>query len=279
MTGPRSEPGDWDHLWSPIMTDLDIAIAAAREGGAILFEAFGRSIDADYKGRFDPVTEVDRTAERAIVATLASERPDDAIVAEEGGGDDHDGRHWLIDPLDGTVNFIRGIPQISVSIALWDGSEPLIGVVFDPLRDEVFTASAGAGTQLNGVATSVAATDALERAIVATGFPYDHGDHASAYAGALGAVLEHVNGIRRFGSAALDLAWVAAGRYDAYWELGLAPWDQAAGIVLVREAGGTVTDPFGAPSVPETPMVLSSNGILHQSLVDILAPLVPEHRR
>lgn len=261
------------------MTDLDVAVAAARAGGTILRDAFGTTVDADYKGRFDPVTEVDHVAERAIVQVVAFERPDDAIVAEEAGGDESDGRHWLIDPLDGTVNFISGIPQISVSVALWDGAEPLVGVVFDPLRDELFTASTGAGAWLNGEVMAVTPTAALERAIVATGFPYDHGDHAAAYAAALGGVLEQVNGIRRFGSAALDLAWVAAGRYDAYWELGLAPWDQAAGIVLVREAGGRVTDPFGTPSVPTTPMVLSSNGHLHQALVDTLTPLVPDHRR
>lgn len=261
------------------MNDLALAIAAAQAGGAILAEAFGRDVDADYKGRFDPVTAVDRTAERAIVRMIAMERPDDAIIAEEGGGDEFAGRHWLIDPLDGTVNFIRGIPQISVSIALWHGADPLVGVVFDPLRQELFTAAAGAGTQLNGSTITVTETETLERAVVATGFPYDHGEHAAAYAAALGAVLEQVNGIRRFGSAALDLAWVAAGRYDAYWELGLAPWDQAAGILLVRESGGVVTDPFGTPSIPVTSMVLASNGALHATLADIIAPLVPPHRR
>jgi myo-inositol-1(or 4)-monophosphatase len=262
-----------------LMSDLDVAIAAARAGGAVLLEGFGRAIDADYKGRFDPVTEIDRAAERAIVQLVARERPDDAIVAEESGGDEYGGRHWLIDPLDGTVNFIHGIPHISVSVALWEGSRAVVGVVFDPLRDELFTAAAGIGAQLNGAAIGVTATDSLERAVVATGFPYDHGDHAAAYAGVLAAVLEQVNGIRRFGSAALDLAWVAAGRYDGYWELGVAPWDQAAGIVLVREAGGLVTDPFGSPSVPATQMVLASNGVLHGPLVDIVSPRVPEHLR
>jgi myo-inositol-1(or 4)-monophosphatase len=259
--------------------DLEVATAAARAGGAILREAFGRAVDADYKGRFDPVTAVDRAAERAIVQLVAHERPDDAIVAEEAGGDEYAGRHWLIDPLDGTVNFIRGIPQISVSIALWEGVDPLVGVVLDPLRDELFTAAAGQGARLGGSVIAVTGTDTLERAVVATGFPYDHGEHAAEYVTALGAVLAKVNGIRRFGSAALDLAWVAAGRYDAYFELGVAPWDQAAGIVLVREAGGMVTDPFGTPSVPVTSMVLASNSILHQSLADIIAPLVPAHRR
>ena len=261
------------------MSDLDLAIAAAQAGGSIIADAFGRTVDADYKGRFDPVTKVDHASEEAIVEIIRGARPDDAIVAEEGGGLESPGRHWLIDPLDGTVNFVHGIPQISVSIALWEGSNPILGVVYDPLRDELFTAATGKGARLNGEPMSVSSTTNLERAVVATGFPYDHGDHAQEYAAALAAVLETVNGIRRFGSAALDLAWVAAGRFDAFWEMGVAPWDQAAGMIVVREAGGRVTDPFGAESVPWTVLVLASNGKLHQPLADRIAPLVPAHRR
>ncbi len=261
------------------MNDLEIAVEAARTGGAIIGDAFGQAIHADYKGRFDPVTTVDHASEEAIVDIITGARPDDGIVAEEAGGLESSGRYWIIDPLDATVNFIHGIPQIAVSIALWDGKNPMLGVIYDPLRDELFTAATGAGAHLNGERMSVSGTTELERAVVATGFPYDHGDHAEEYAAALAAVLETVNGIRRFGSAALDLAWVAAGRFDAYWEMAIAPWDQAAGIIAVREAGGRVTDPFGAESVPWTKLVLASNGALHEALGSRVAPLVPAHRR
>lgn len=261
------------------MHDLEIAVEAARAGGAIIGDAFGHDVHADYKGRFDPVTEVDHAAEESIVHIIGRARPDDDIVAEEAGGVESSGRHWIIDPLDATVNFIHGIPQIAVSIALWEGRTPVLGVIYDPLRDELFTAATGGGAHLNGERMRVSGTTELERAVVATGFPYDHGDHAEEYAAALAAVLETVNGIRRFGSAALDLAWVAAGRFDAYWEMAIAPWDQAAGIIAVREAGGRVTDPFGAESVPWTKLVLASNGALHEALASRVAPLVPPHRR
>ncbi len=266
-------------LYPRIVHDLEIAVEAARAGGAIVGDAFGHAIDADYKGRFDPVTKVDHASEQVIVSIIGRARPDDDIVAEEAGGVESSGRHWIIDPLDGTVNFIHGIPQIAVSVALWEGLAPVLGVVYDPLRDEMFTAATGAGAHLNGEQMRVSDTTELERAVVATGFPYDHGDHAEEYAAALAAVLEIVNGIRRFGAAALDLAWVAAGRIDAYWEMGIAPWDQAAGIIAVREAGGRVTDPFGNDSVPWTKLVLASNGALHEALASTVGPLVPAHRR
>jgi myo-inositol-1(or 4)-monophosphatase len=261
------------------MNDLDLALAAARVGGAIISEAFGGSYHAEYKGRHDPVTEVDHASEEAIIELIRTERPDDAIVAEESGGLESSGRYWIIDPLDGTVNFIHGIPQIAVSVGLWEGTTPLSGVVLDPLRDETFTAETGKGARLNGADIRVSPTEELDRAVVATGFPYDHADHAPEYSAALGAVLESVNGIRRFGSAALDLAWVAAGRFDAFWELGVSPWDQAAGILLVREAGGRVTDPFGNDSLPGTRLVMATNGTLHDALAAKVAPMVPDRLR
>ncbi len=261
------------------MDDLEVAVAAARAGGDIVAQGFGSAYAADFKRRFDPVTEIDHASEAAVTAIVARERPDDVIVAEEAGGSMGVGRSWLIDPLDGTVNFVHGIPQVSVSVALWADGEPLAGVVYDPLRDECFAAERGAGTTVNGGPVAVSSTDRLDRAIVATGFPYDHGDYAEEYATVLGSVLEVVNGIRRFGSAALDLAWVAVGRYDGYWELGVAPWDQAAGIILVREAGGRVTDVAGRPSVPGTPTVLASNGILHDALAARIQLTLPARLR
>jgi myo-inositol-1(or 4)-monophosphatase len=196
-------------------------------------------------------------------------------MAEESGGMTHDGRHWIVDPLDGTVNFIHGIPQVSVSIALYEGDRGRVGVVYDPLRDEIFTAARGEGARLNGHVISVSATAELERSVVATGFPYDHDVKADELAAVLREVLRHVNGIRRFGSAALDLAWVAAGRLDAYWELGIAPWDGAAGEILVREAGGVVTDPLGRVSTPMMGLVVASNGHLHETLRTIIESWMP----
>jgi len=257
------------------MDDLHVAIAAAKVGGKIVAEHFGLSPDPEYKGRFDPVTAVDRAAETAVLEVIDEHRPSDEVMAEESGGTVHAGRHWIVDPLDGTVNFVHGIPQVSVSVALYEGTKGLVGVVYDPLRDELFSAADGEGARLNGHVISVSETRELERAVVATGFPYDHDERADELAIVVREVLRHVNGIRRFGSAALDLAWVAAGRFDAYWELGIAPWDGAAGEIIVREAGGTVTDPLGRDSTPMMGQVVASNGHLHGELRTIIESWMP----
>ena len=261
------------------MEDLDIAVAAARAGGAIVRDGFDRGVTPQYKRQFDPVTETDQSSEAVVLSVIAEHRANDAVLAEESGGTIPDGRLWIVDPLDGTVNFVHGIPQIAVSVALWDGDRPLVGVIYDPLRDECFTAAAGQGAYLNQRPLRVSPVENLDRSVIATGFPYDHGDYADEYSLVVGAVLASVNGIRRFGSAALDLAWVAAGRYEAYWELGLAPWDQAAGILIVREAGGRVTDLDGTNSVPTTPLVLASNGLVHDGLQRVIEPLLPDRLR
>lgn len=261
------------------MNDLDIAVAAARAGGAIVSEAFDRGVKPTYKRRFDPVTETDHASEAAVLSVIAEHRPDDAILAEESGTTAAAERLWIVDPLDGTVNFVHAIPQIAVSVALWRGDTPLVGVIYDPLRDECFTAAAGQGAHLNHRPIRVSSVENLDRSVIATGFPYDHGDYADEYTRVVGAVLASVNGIRRFGAAALDLAWVAAGRYEGYWELGIAPWDQAAGILIVREAGGNVTDFSGLDSVPATPLVLAGNMPIHEGLRRIIEPLLPERLR
>jgi myo-inositol-1(or 4)-monophosphatase len=260
------------------MDDLELALAAARVGAAIVADAFGSGAVAEMKGRNDPVTAVDRASERAIVDLIRSHRPDDGFLAEEGGGAVADGRHWIIDPLDGTVNFVHSIPQVSVSVALYDGSSPLIGVIEDPLRGEVFVAAAGRGATLDGMPLQVS-TATLAGSIVATGFPYDHDRYAEGYAQVLGAVLARVGGLRRLGSAALDLAWTAAGRYEGYWELGVAPWDQAAGTLIVREAGGIVTDPWGVPATASTRLIVAANAAIHADLAAIVRAHLPEHLR
>jgi len=261
------------------MDDIELAIAAAEAGAAMLADRFGSIFHTDMKRRFDPVTEVDEASERAILGMIRSHRPEDAVLAEESGASSGGDRRWIVDPLDGTVNFVHGIPHIAVSVALYEGDDPRVGVIVDPLRGERFVAAPGWGAMLNGRSIQVSAVPTLEGSVIATGFPYDHGDHAPDYAATLGAVLEQVNGIRRFGSAALDLAWVAAGRYEGYFELGIAPWDQAAGIVLVREAGGEVSDVDGTPSVPGTPMVVASNGLVHEALRSTVAAALPAHLR
>ncbi|MGB5379702.1 MAG: inositol monophosphatase family protein [Acidimicrobiia bacterium] len=261
------------------MDDLEIAVAAARAGGGIVRDGFDRGVTAQYKRQFDPVTATDHSSEAVVLSIIAEHRPNDEILAEESGGSIPEGRLWIVDPLDGTVNFVHGIPQISVSVALWEGDRPLVGVIYDPLRDECFSAAAGRGAHLNNHPINVSPVERLDRSVVATGFPYDHGDYADEYALVVGAVLGSVNGIRRFGSAALDLAWVAAGRYEGYWELGLAPWDQAAGILIVREAGGRVTDLSGIDSVLMTKLVLATNGVVHDGLQGIIEPLLPERLR
>ena len=257
------------------MDDLHVAITAAQAAAEIISEYFGTPPDPEYKGKFDPVTAVDRAAEEAILAIIGDARPDDEVLAEERGGTTHPGRHWIVDPLDGTVNFVHSIPHVSVSIALYDGNRGLVGVVYDPLRDELFTATDGGGARLNGHVISVSGVTDINRSIVATGFPYDHDVKAESLSIVVREMLREVNGIRRMGSAALDLAWVAAGRYDGYWELGTAPWDVAAGLVLVREAGGIVTDPFGRAATPTTELVVSSNGHLHERLRSIVEAWMP----
>lgn len=261
------------------MDDLSVAVEAARAGAAIIKEQFGSRPDTEYKGQFDPVTTVDRAAENAILSVLARHRPNDPVMAEEAGGTLLTGRHWIVDPLDGTVNFIHSIPQVAVSVACYDGETGLAGVVHDAIRDEVFTAAAGQGAHCNGEPISVAPTATIKRAIVATGFPYDHDLHADALSVVVREVLRQVNGVRRFGSAALDLAWVAAGRFDAYWEFGIAPWDIAAGMLLVREAGGCVTDPSGGDADPGNSLIIASNGVLHDQIRTIIEQFHPSDLR
>ena len=164
------------------MDDLEVAVAAARAGGAIVRDGFARSVIPEYKRQFDPVTATDHSSEAAVLSVITERRPDDAILAEESGGIIPDGRLWIVDPLDGTVNFVHGIPQISVSVALWEGDRPLAGVIYDPLRDECFSASADGGAYLNQRPIKVSPVESLERSVAATGFPYDHGDYADEYA-------------------------------------------------------------------------------------------------
>lgn len=258
------------------MDDLAVARTAARAAASVISDRFLRIGDPHMKGRLDPVTEADREAERAIVAVIGEHRPEDGILAEEGAdAPGSSGRRWVIDPLDGTVNFVHGVPLVAVSIALEDEAGALVGVVLDVFRDEEYTAVRGNGAAVNGSAISVSATSRMVRAMFSTGFAYDSYEHGSSYAAALAAVMAEAQAVRRLGSAALDLAWVARGRYEGHWEFGLKPWDLAAGALLVTEAGGTVTDSYGGRARPED--VVATNGILHEPLRRIVAAHRPAH--
>jgi myo-inositol-1(or 4)-monophosphatase len=214
----------------------------------------------------DPVSDADRAAESVVRELLEAERPDDGLLAEEGSrADTESGRRWVVDPLDGTVNYLYGFPAWCVSVALQDEAGSAVGVVHDPLRGETFRAVRGGGCELNGSAVRVLESDDLSRALIATGFAYDP-ERRAAQAEVVRRVLPRVRDIRRAGAAALDLSWVAAGRVDGYWERGGHPWDWAAGRLLVEEAGGAVAELPGEPAG----LVAASPALL-PALADLVA--------
>lgn len=259
-------------------SDLEVAVDAARTGAAIVFAALGSVVGTRFKGDANPVTDVDNQAEEAIIGLLRRFRPHDAILAEESGGTGwEEGRVWIIDPLDGTVNFIHGIPHVSVSVALWVDGQPAVGVIEDVTRHEEFIAQQGEGSEIEAAPINVSEERVLKNAMIATGFPYDRNLHGEAYAENLGHVLTRVQGIRRLGSAALDLAWVACGRYDGYWEFGISPWDTGAGVLMITEAGGMVTNHLGKPYRLDDSGIVASNGGIHHDLVAAVGLAIPEH--
>jgi myo-inositol-1(or 4)-monophosphatase len=258
------------------MDDLAVAREAAGAGAAVVRRWYRRIERADFKGATNPVTEADRQAEAAIVEVIGAHRSGDEIVAEEGSAiTTGSGRRWLIDPLDGTVNYLHGFPQCAVSVALHVDEMPSVGVILDVFRNEEFSARLGKGAKLNGRPISVSSTADLGEALVATGFAYDRQQKARSYTDLVADVLSKVQGIRRLGAAAIDLAWVACGRLDGHWEFGLAPWDIAAGLLLVAEAGGKVTDSYGAPARPQD--IIATNGLIHEPLLAIVAEARPPH--
>ena len=260
---------------------LNIAVRAARRAGEIIVRSMARldSIAVDTKGRNDFVTDVDRAAEAEIIAIIRKHYPSHAILAEESGRTGESETEWIIDPLDGTTNFVHGFPVFSVSIACQQRGRLEHAVIFDPLRQEIFTASRGAGAHLENRRIRVSKQRTLEGSLVATGFPYRaNQQHLDAYLGMLRAVMLNTAGIRRPGSAALDLAYVAAGRVDAFWELGLAPWDTAAGTLLVQEAGGRIGTLSGG-EYRQQGHVVAGTPKVYAELLEVLAPhLTPELR-
>jgi len=255
---------------------LKVAIEIAREAGAVLREGFARPKNITYKGEVDLVTESDRRSEELVVSRLQKYFPDHGIVAEEGGGAAPRTKYcWHVDPLDGTTNFAHGYPCFAVSIGLAEDDKPIVGVVFNPVADELFTAVRGEGAFLNQKRIRVSRVEKLAQSLVATGFP-THLRKKSANMEYYWQFTLRTHGVRRDGSAALDLCSVASGRFDAYWEFGLNSWDTAAGVLLVEEAGGMVTDLAGQPYRLGGPSLISSNGGIHRELQQVAAGIA-EH--
>ncbi len=254
----------------------DIAVQAAQAAGALLARAAreGGASRVDHKGAVDLVTELDLAAEASIRESLAARTPQIPVLAEEGGGAWQATTRWIVDPLDGTTNFVHGIPHFAVSIALEHDGELVAGCVLDVMRQECWAAARGLGTTCNGLRVHASSCTALSSSVVATGFPYDRQQRASEYLRLVDAIMRRAQGLRRAGAAALDLAWLAGGRLDAFWEPGLAPWDIAAGLLLVTEAGGRVSAVDGAPVGLSVPWLLASNGHVHDEMVQTLAPLL-----
>jgi myo-inositol-1(or 4)-monophosphatase len=253
--------------------ELTIAIATAREAGQILREKFGNVRNIQYKGLVDPVTEADKAAEALIAERLLAAFPNDRLLAEEGSGaGENTGseRLWIVDPLDGTVNFMHGYPMFAVSIALRVGDQTEVGVVYDPLRDELFAAQRGYGATLNGEPIHVSETSELLRSMLVTGFAYDVEWRAENLA-YFERFTDATQAVRRDGSAALDLAYVAAGRYDGYWERGIVAWDVAAAALMLTESGGIVLGYAGVPFYPFAREIVASNGHIHRAMLDIIA--------
>lgn len=252
---------------------LKVAIEIAREAGTVLREGFERPKTITYKGEVDLVTESDRRSEELVVARLRKHFPDHGIFAEEGGRAAAQTQYcWHVDPLDGTTNFAHGYPCFAVSIGLVEKDRPIVGVVFNPFANEMFTTARGQGAFLNGKQIRVSPVEKLASSLVATGFP-THLRKKSSNMEYYWQFTLRTHGVRRDGSAALDLCSVACGRFDGYWEFGLSSWDTAAGVLLVEEAGGTVSDLAGQPYRLGGPSLIASNGRIHREMQELAASI------
>ena len=254
---------------------LNVAVMAARSGGNSLVRNMNKldKMKVEQKGRNDFVSEADHAAERAVINTIHKHYPDHAIRAEESGDIGESDHVWIIDPLDGTTNYLHRFPVFCVSVGLVIKGRVEHGVVYDPLRQELFTASRGQGAQLDGRRIRVSGLTDLSRALIGTGFPYrSSNEELDPYMNMLVNAIKHTAGIRRPGAAALDLAYVAAGRLDAFWETGLQPWDLAAGALIIREAGGIVSALDGSENYLDTGHVLCGTPKIYSSLAKLFAP-------
>jgi myo-inositol-1(or 4)-monophosphatase len=254
---------------------LNFAISVARDAGNILVDKLGRALRVSNKGAIDLVTEADLASEKLIIERIRSHYPRHAILAEESGASNNNSDDsaaewkWIIDPLDGTTNYAHGYPCFCVSIGVERAGKLELGVVYDPMRNEMFAAERGGGATLNDRPMRVSDVEELSHAMVCTGFPYDVRERPD-FARDFSNFTMHAQAVRRDGSAALDLAYVACGRFDGFWEDGLKPWDIAAGVLLIAEAGGSVTDFQGGALDIYSPRVLVSNGLVHQSMMQVI---------
>ncbi|MFB3924601.1 MAG: inositol monophosphatase family protein [Syntrophales bacterium] len=245
----------------------DFAVLIAREAGRFLKQRLNHKHTIDYKGEINIVTEEDKMSEEIIISRIRKNFPSHGILAEESEEIGGSGYRWIIDPLDGTTNYAHGYPVFCVSIALEREGKVVLGVIFNPVLDEIFVAEDGKGAFLNKRRIRVSTTADLSLGLLATGFPYDIRENRDNNLNYFVGLATRVQAIRRAGSAALDLAYTACGRFDAFWELKLRPWDTAAGCLLVKEAGGVVTDLFGRPFLLDSPHILASNGKMHDRLI------------
>jgi myo-inositol-1(or 4)-monophosphatase len=253
---------------------LDTAIEAVTRAGALQMERFGRhDLQVDKKGTIDLVTEVDLAVERMFRDLVAARFPDHQVLAEELGGSASvpQGACWVFDPIDGTTNYAHGIPIFCASLALEIDGVPEVAAVFDPTRQELFTAVRGEGAHLNGAPLRVSRTDSMVDAVVVTGFPYDVHTRVDEIVGLFARFVGVARAVRRLGSAAIDLCYVAAGRMDGFWESDLKPWDTAGGALIVQEAGGQVTAMDGSPFNSRRGQVLATNGRLHDAMLGVIA--------
>lgn len=254
---------------------LNVAIMAARRGGDTLIRSMKKldTIKVEMKGRNDFVSEADRTAERAVIDTIHKHYPDHAILAEESGQSGDSDFVWVIDPLDGTTNFLHGFPVFAVSVGLMHKGRVEHGAVYDPLRQELFTASRGRGAQLDGHKIRVSGCKSLDRSLIGTGFPFrESGFALEPYVGMLTKAIRETAGVRRPGAAALDLCYVAAGRLDAFWETGLSKWDIAAGALMIREAGGIISGLDGSENFLDNGHVLAGTPRIYSATAKLFAP-------
>ncbi len=253
---------------------LKIAESAALKAGKIILQSLDRlnTVKVSEKGQKDYVTEIDRKSEEVIIQILQKTYPDHKILAEESGELEGNADHlWIIDPLDGTKNFMHGYPHFCVSIAYQERGKLQVGVIYDPLRDELFTASRGNGAHVNNKRIRVSQQNKLENSLIGTGFQAKHSEHFESHFQCYKALFPHISGMRRSGSAALDLAYIAAGRLDGFWELMLSKWDIAAGVLMIREAGGLVSDPQGTEDYLESGNIIAGNPKIFKALLQMIS--------
>ena len=253
------------------MNYFDTAVKAAREAGQVLIDNLGKVKEIEFKAKNDLVTEIDLLSEHLIVDIIKSDFPDHSVLAEEGGQmEDVSDYRWLIDPLDGTMNYAHAYSFFSISIALEHNGEVILGVVYNPLRDEMFSAETGKGSYLNGDPIKPSNTDELSNSLLGTGFLHEDESLVEKNLVHFSNFIWNAQGVRRDGSAALDLCYVANGRFDGFWELGLHVWDMAAGAFIVKEAGGLVTNINGGEFTPYKGEIVASNGLIHSQMVELL---------